>query len=739
VNLLGEKFFFLGVGGMGMLPLALFAAEGGAIVEGFDDGMTPRAESILRRAGIGVHQLIPDLIDCSVLVISSAIRRDHPVFQRLRSGERTPSILRRGELLARIAKNRRFVAVAGSHGKTTTTALLAHLTSREGVPADFVIGGIPNEDLMPAGNGNNEWLIAEVDESDGTIEGFSPEVTVFLNFDWDHADRYRSRDEMREAWTRLAERTTGTVIHPATSSGEMEPDWRRVENRKTFDDSSPAFGVRNSEAARLAFSIVADRFPSMDPLVGFPGVWRRQTIHICEPDFAVVEDYAHHPREVSAFLEWMNRQDFPLPHRVFFQPHRFSRTTRFVAEFVEALSGLQEVSLHSIYGAGEDPETESDPLAAIREGLEERGVRVTKVGTLGDFSPLVGTFAFVGAGDANEWAPVLASLRKTKSPLSALAAIARTFLGSEEVRENEPLSSHSTLRVGGPAAIWACPGSLAGLRALLRTAALLEVPVEFLGNGSNLLVSDEGFNGLVVHLGGDFWESKTVTEDGECMEVGAGVLLPTLARWAAGNGFRGFSFMEGIPGSVGGGVRMNAGSMGACLAERVVRIDTVDRKGRLQSFGLDELSFGYRSCPQLDGLCIIRAVFRIEGTERPESLREEMRAFSARRRASQPGGPSAGCLFRNPEGESAGRLIDAVGLKGFSVGGVSISEKHANFVQPRSGAAAGDVVQIMRTARKAVGETFGIILEPEVKFLGPNGIRPVFSEGVAQKEVASDE
>ncbi|MGE9289800.1 MAG: Mur ligase domain-containing protein, partial [Puniceicoccales bacterium] len=171
MNLPEQRFFFLGVGGMGMLPLALYVRQGGAQVAGMDDGLTPRAEALLRSAGVVLHDEILSDVDYSAVIISSAIRPGHPVLQRLCAGDSPPVVLRRGELLSRLAGERRFVAVAGSHGKTTTTALLAHLAMREGWSADFVIGGIPEEGLPPARNSGSEWLIAEVDESDGTIEG----------------------------------------------------------------------------------------------------------------------------------------------------------------------------------------------------------------------------------------------------------------------------------------------------------------------------------------------------------------------------------------------------------------------------------------------------------------------------------------------------------------------------------------------------------------------------------------
>ncbi|MFP4357929.1 MAG: UDP-N-acetylmuramate dehydrogenase [Puniceicoccaceae bacterium] len=728
MNVRGERFFLLGIGGMGMLPLALFLKEGGAEVSGWDDALTPRAERLLREGGVALEPEPRAAARCGFLVVSSAISADHPLRRRLAENDPPPVVLRRGELLARIAAGRKLLAVAGSHGKTTTTALIAHLAGREGWAADHVIGGLPGAGLPPARNRGAEWLVAEIDESDGTIDGFSPEVTLFLNFDWDHADRYRDAGAIRATWAGLAGRTRSAVVHPEPAPGDGAPEWPDSPGRTAFPVDVADFAATNEAAARAAFAAAAGRPAGGDAAAGFPGVWRRQTIHARSGRFAVVEDYAHHPREVAAFLGWLARGDFPAPLRVYFQPHRFSRTTRFAGEFVEALSGLAEVGLHSVYGAGEATGG-GDALARIEAGLEAGGVRVSRIRGLGDFPGFgedegagpVGTFAFVGAGDANEWASVLAALAgEGGRPVPALLRLAEANLAAGTVRGGEPLERACTLRIGGRAAAFAEPDGVAALRWLLRAAGMLRIPVVFLGNGSNLLVSDEGFDGLVVHLKGPAWESVEAAEGGSLrIAAGAGCALPALARSAAKQGLAGFEFLEGIPGTVGGGLRMNAGAMGGWIGDRAVRVEALDPGGKLVCFDRSDLSFGYRSCPGLEGLCIIRAVF--EGTERqdPEVIRQRMREYSIRRRGSQPGGASAGCMFRNPEGDSAGRLIDRAGLKGYRLGRVRVSEKHANFLLPDKNARAADVLALLSEIRERVRLRSGVWLEPEVRFLSP--------------------
>jgi len=717
----------IGLGGMGMLPLALFLVEGGAEVAGWDDALTPRAEEILRSAGVRLVNPEEERINCDFLVYSSAVRPDHAAFRSV--VENGAACFRRGELLARIARDRRLIAVAGSHGKTSTTALIAWAARKAEIKMDHIIGGLPGQGLAPASNQGAEWLVAEVDESDGTIEGFHPEITLFINFDWDHADRYESREAINEAWARLASRTTALVIYPEGS--DLVNGWSDGLPRIAFREGRD-FRESNGAAALEVIRAVGHEETDLSLLGGFPGVWRRQTVHVREPRFAVLEDYAHHPAEVKALLGWIAAEQFPKPLRVFFQPHRFSRTTRFASEFVEVLKELETVGLHSIYGAGE--KSDDDPLDGIGSALENGGVQVDRIEKLSDFDGFAegespsGTYAFVGAGDANDWAPVLAARATAHSSKEAFFRLATDRLGDDSAVLDAPVGPLTTLRVGGRAAVLVRPASIVSLRWLLRAASLLSLPVAFLGNGSNTLVADEGFDGVVILLRGSVWEEKGVLDGGRRVVAAAGVPLPTLARWTAGLGLEGFEFLEGIPGTVGGGLCMNAGSMGGWLGDLVETVDGIDPKGRPVRYCSDQLDFGYRSCPCLEAVCIIRAVFRSQTISNPDTIRAKMREFSSRRREHQPGGASAGCMFRNPDGDSAGRLIEAAGLKGIRVGDVTVSLKHANFVLPGKNATAADVTALMKRIRESVFKRFGIVLEPEVRSLGP-GFRGCRFEG----------
>jgi UDP-N-acetylmuramate dehydrogenase len=250
--------------------------------------------------------------------------------------------------------------------------------------------------------------------------------------------------------------------------------------------------------------------------------------------------------------------------------------------------------------------------------------------------------------------------------------------------------------------------------------------LQVLGRGSNLLVADEGFEGIVVHLGAGFSavdlpDSPSDAGAPAVVRAGAAVALPVLARRVADAGWSGLSWAVGVPGSVGGAVRMNAGGHGSDMASCLVRYTWVDLLG--EAGGTDEVSrltYGYRSSSVTASQLVVSAELAVT----PGSAEKEQEAVSAIvrwRREHQPGGANAGSVFTNPEGDSAGRLIEAAGLKGFRLGTAHVSEKHANFIQADKGGRADDVYALMTHVRQVVSEQSGVVLRAEVRLLGFGG------------------
>lgn len=285
-----------------------------------------------------------------------------------------------------------------------------------------------------------------------------------------------------------------------------------------------------------------------------------------------------------------------------------------------------------------------------------------------------------------------------------------------QVERDAPLAARTTWRVGGPAAAVVAVHSV---EQLTTVAAVMtpDVPRLVIGRGSNLLVSDRGFPGVVLTLGPAF---ETIEFGDDFVTAGGATALPVLARQCAAAGRQGLGFFVGIPGSVGGAIRMNAGGHGRDTREVLIDADIVDLDGptEVQRWSLDALGLGYRCSALGPGHVVIRARFAI-GAGGPHELRAEVAEIVRWRAAHQPGGANAGSVFRNPPGDAAARLIDEeCGLRGLRVGGAVVSEKHANFIQTEPGATAAHVHDLIRWVRDRVEQRTGIRLDIEVHEIG---------------------
>jgi UDP-N-acetylmuramate dehydrogenase len=282
---------------------------------------------------------------------------------------------------------------------------------------------------------------------------------------------------------------------------------------------------------------------------------------------------------------------------------------------------------------------------------------------------------------------------------------------NDRIRRDVPLGPLTTYRVGGAAAYF--------LEARdeddLRTARGTGLPVLVVGKGSNLLVADAGFPGLAVALGEGFAD---IAVEGTTVRAGGGVSLPVLARRTAAAGLTGFEWAVGVPGSVGGAVRMNAGGHGSDMRECVSRVRVVDlasdREGELT---LAELEYGYRRSSITSTQVVVWADLSLRSGD-VRASEEQIAEIVRWRRRHQPGGQNAGSVFTNPPGDSAGRLVDAAGLKGLRVGSAHVSPKHANFVQADEGGSAADVWALIQEVQRQVAERTGVRLEPELRLVG---------------------
>ena len=283
-----------------------------------------------------------------------------------------------------------------------------------------------------------------------------------------------------------------------------------------------------------------------------------------------------------------------------------------------------------------------------------------------------------------------------------------------ELRLDEPLSKHTSFRIGGNACVMAFPKTVEELAKLVKTSALLDCKYAILGAGTNVLAPDEGIGGLVICLKDCMGGMEKLSDN--CIRVGAGVTMTRAAVFAAGLGLGGMEFAHGIPGTVGGGVYMNAGAYGGEISHICHSVEVMHPDGHLETLSNAQMHFSYRhSAVEDTGMIVVSAVFQLM-PKPEEEIRALMQDLMVRRKTSQPLElPSAGSAFKRPVGGYAGALIEQTGLKGFRVGGAAVSEKHAGFVVNLSDATAADVKDLLQQVSDKVFENTGIRLEPEVR------------------------
>lgn len=293
--------------------------------------------------------------------------------------------------------------------------------------------------------------------------------------------------------------------------------------------------------------------------------------------------------------------------------------------------------------------------------------------------------------------------------------LARFLSPGTVIRRDEPLARHTTLRVGGPVDVYAEPASESDLAGIVKFCGDHNVQFFVLGRGSNLLVRDGGFRGVAVCLSQP--EFSRIEAAAGKLRCGAGAKLKNVAVEARRRNLGGLEFLEGIPGSVGGALRMNAGAMGSQTFDVIESVRLMDFDGNIREMAPAAMAAKYRGCATLENHIALGAVF-LGRADLPESITQRMTAFSRKRWTSQPAAPSAGCLFKNPPTIPAGRLIDELGLKGARVGGAMVSQEHGNFIVNEGGATARDVLELIEKLKAKARAERGIELQTEVEIVG---------------------
>lgn len=385
---------------MGMAPLALFLADGGCQISGFDDSPNGLVLDMLKAKGIKIEKSRLPQSKVDEFIITSALKRDANALKQAD----TEKFLRRGEALAEIARSRRLIGVCGSHGKTTTTSLIAHAILKNSIDAGFITGAIPIGFAPSKYCENGKFLVAELDESDGTIENFSPEITVALNGDLDHTDTYADFSSLEKMFERLFSRTERLVIIP--KGDKLLTRAAQSSKAKILEVEVPAndFMAYDKNMALAALKEAFAENLSAEIFNDFKGVARRQEVFASNEKLFAVADYAHHPNELRAFLNWLDTMECG-KKLIFFQPHRYTRTKRFAADFKSILESRaklgDKVFVMPVYAASEnfDAEAGSEILISQNVKLAQSGEMRNILEEFKNSDESKKSVAFIGAGD----------------------------------------------------------------------------------------------------------------------------------------------------------------------------------------------------------------------------------------------------------------------------------------------------------------------------------------------------
>ncbi len=290
------------------------------------------------------------------------------------------------------------------------------------------------------------------------------------------------------------------------------------------------------------------------------------------------------------------------------------------------------------------------------------------------------------------------------------------IITDEQIKLEEPMKNHTTFRIGGPAKVFVTPRTSEEVRAIVTVCRKGKIPYYIVGNGSNLLVSDQGYEGVIIQI---YREMNEIRVEGDTVTAQAGALLSAIANRALEEGLAGFEFASGIPGTLGGACIMNAGAYGGEMKDVIREVTLLTPEGEVRAVPANQMEFGYRtSIAARTGAIVLGAGIQLQRGDKDE-IRARMEELREKRVSKQPlEYPSAGSTFKRPEGYFAGKLIQDAGLRGFAVGGAQVSEKHCGFVVNKGGATAADVAELMCRVSDKVEEQFGVRLEPEVKKLG---------------------
>lgn len=773
---------FIGIGGISMSGFAAMLQQAGYTVTG-SDAVDSATVALLREQGISIvigHD-DPALAGQATLVVSTLRAQLHAPKELAAAQANGATLITRGQLLGMVANPRRQIAVAGTHGKSTTSGMLAvGLIGLEQDPG-YAVGAILPGVGQNTAAGTGEFMVVEADEFSRSFLSLRPEIAIVTSVSFDHPDIYADQDDYDGAFLQFARgiKAGGTLIAAADEPGctrllaelvtdperqfaivtfgtTEEADWQvhsapegwlfQAPDGQRYEANLSVPGLHNARnaAAAVAALNAAGFTPreAIDAVEPFAGVGRRFEHKGTVRGIDVVDDYAHHPEEIAATIS-AARLRFP-NRRVLavHQPHTYSRTKSLLGAFAESLNLADEVVLLDIYPSGEDDNlgiSSADILARLTvkshaaSDPQAAGLVAARSAREGD------VVLTLGAGDITRTGAVILehlAARGEVTPMPRATARARRapvelvdIPGAPHLKaqRNASMAMFTTMRLGGPADIVVRAPLPEDVELLSQWAAREGMPLTVIGGGSNLLVADRGIRGVVVvaRTPGERAANLLTAEDhGDHVQVTVGAQAPLswVGRHCAEQGWAGMDWGVGLPGQIGGATVNNAGAHGTELKDHLVAIDLLHVDGSTVRVPASWLEARYRmtkikEAPRPREWIVVRSVFDLPKTD-PVALVALADDHAAFRKRTQPTGACSGSTFANPPGDFAGRLLEEAGLKGYKLGAMQLSPKHANWVMNTGGGTASEAWALINHARSEVEGRFGVLLHPEVERLG---------------------
>lgn len=709
----------LGICGAGMAPLAIYLAKKGDAVYGWDDYINLPIKDLLVSNGIVFmpERVLPP--NCDYVVRSSAVNEhvDAICQHAAKDGIET---FRRGEFLAKICRDRKLLAIVGSHGKTSVSGACVEILRHNGLVFDYVVGGFFKGNEIPpsAYNEKSEWIVAEVDESDGTIESFSPECTIALNYDDDHICNYGNRDNFLKTFKRLFARTKSTIFVPEDDiiftniASNFEKKYVKIQGLNGDD-----FSEKNKLIALFCVRKIFNKDIVLPHKI--TGIQRRSDVMFKTEKFVFLNDYAHHPTEINSLLRYARTRYKDYELNIIFQPHRLSRTKQYFAEFaanldmfdrpfvVELYAAFEEkiegVSSDLVFNEIKNPNKKFLTLSQFEAGMHDVYNGLSSY----DKKQLV---MFVGAGNILYHAKAFINKITFEEVEKAFKQTQIKFASFKDLTHTFSIKVPTSVR------IHVNPTTRNELISIVNICRNLGIRYVIIGNGTKILPPDGMINAVVITLDSDHWKTlKWIGKDTLCCM--AGISLRDFCKSVSGKGFLGTEKLSYIPSHIGGAILMNAGAHGQTISDHLVSIEILGTDGVIHTIEKADLSFGYRTASIPRNSIILSATFRFSEQAPQEYFTPMAEELLNWRKTHQPRGINFGSVFKNGDDFCAGELIDRAGLKGTRIGGAAISNEHANFIINQGNASFRDIEKLIDLARYVVYVKFGKFLETEVNIL----------------------